>query len=57
MNINASIIDQRLASVVKDIRPKASEELGITDEGRLKSLAFVYLCVQTILDLESVSAI
>lgn len=53
MNINASIIDQRLASVVNDIRQKASEELRITDENRLKSLAFVYLCVQTILDLES----
>ncbi|MEO0397588.1 MAG: AIPR family protein [Cyanobacteria bacterium P01_A01_bin.137] len=53
MNINASIIDQRLASVVNDIRQKASEELHITDENRLKSLAFVYLCVQTILDLES----
>lgn len=53
MNINASIIDQRLASVVNDIREKAAEELGISDEGRLKSLAFVYLCVKTILDLDS----
>lgn len=53
MNINASIIDQRLASVVNDIREKAAEELGISDEGRLKSLAFVYLCVKTILDLEN----
>jgi len=52
MNINASIIDQRLASVVNDIRQKSSEELRISDEGRLKSLAFVYLCVRTILDLE-----
>ena len=52
MNINASIIDQRLVSVVKDIRQKSSEELRIRDEGKLKSLAFVYLCVQTILDLE-----
>jgi hypothetical protein len=53
MNINASIIDQRLASVVDDIRHKSSEDLGIRDEGRLKALSFVYLCVQTILDLES----
>ena len=52
MNINASIIDQRLVSVSNDIRQKASEELRITDEGRLKSLAFVYLCVKTILDLD-----
>ena len=52
MNINISIIDQRLVSVSKDIRQKASEKLRITDEGRLKSLAFVYLCVKTILDLD-----
>lgn len=52
MNISASIIDQRLVSVSNDIRQKASEELRITDEGRLKSLAFVYLCVKTILDLD-----
>lgn len=30
---------------------RIAEELGLTDNGRLKSLAFVYLCVQTILDL------
>ncbi|TRU19461.1 MAG: abortive phage resistance protein [Microcystis aeruginosa Ma_MB_S_20031200_S102] len=52
MNINISIIDQGLVSVSKDIRQKASEELRITDEGQLKSLAFVYLCVKTILDLD-----
>lgn len=52
MNINASIIDQRLASVIDNIRQQASEELRIRDEAKLKSLAFVYLCVKTILDLE-----
>lgn len=52
MNINASIIDQRLTSVGNDIRQKSAEELKITDDGRLKSLAFVYLCARTILDLE-----
>lgn len=52
MNINASIIDQRLASVIDNIRQQASEELHIRDEAKLKSLAFVYLCVKTILDLE-----
>lgn len=56
MNIYASIIDQRLTSVVNDIRQKAAEELRITDEGRLKSLAFVYLCVKTISDLENDNA-
>ncbi len=53
MNINASIIDQRLGGVVNDIRQQASAELHIRDENRLKSLAFVYLCVKTILDLEN----
>jgi AIPR protein len=52
MNINASIIDQRLVSIVNDIRQKSVEELHIQDNGRIKSLAFVYLCVKTILDLE-----
>lgn len=56
MNISASIIDQRLISIVNDIRQKASEELRIRDESRLKSLAFVYLCVKTILDLEGEDA-
>ncbi|MBO0352272.1 AIPR family protein [Phormidium pseudopriestleyi FRX01] len=51
MNINASIIDQRLASVVNEIQEKSGAELGIRDEGRLKSVAFVYLCVKTLLDL------
>jgi hypothetical protein len=52
MNINASIIDQRLGSVTNVIRQQAAEELNINDAGKLKSLAFVYFCVQTILDLE-----
>lgn len=52
MNINASIIDQRLAGVQDEIREQAFEELGIGDTGRLKSLAFVYLCVKTMLDLD-----
>jgi hypothetical protein len=52
MNINASIIDQRLQSVIDAIRQRAAEELNINDAGKLKSLAFVYFCVQTILDLE-----
>jgi hypothetical protein len=52
MDINASIIDQRLTSVVNDIRQKAAEELNIQGDGRVESLAFVYLCVKTILDLE-----
>ncbi|MBD2652153.1 AIPR family protein [Synechocystis sp. FACHB-383] len=53
MNINISIIDQRLLSIVEDIRQKASEELDIKDENKFKPLAFVYLCVKTILDLDN----
>jgi hypothetical protein len=53
MDINASIIDQRLDSVTDIIRQQAAEELGIRDAGKLKSLAFVYLCVKTILDLDT----
>ncbi len=56
MNINASIIDQRLASIVDNIRQQAAEELHIRDTDRLKSLAFVYLCVRTTLDLEKDNA-
>ena len=52
MNINASIIDQRLESIVDNIQKPAAEELNLIDPVRLKSLAFVYLCVKTILDLE-----
>ena len=53
MNINASIVDQRLTSIADEMRQQAAEELHITEAGRLKSLAFVYLCVRTLLDLES----
>lgn len=53
MNINASIIDQRLADVQDEIRAQALEELNLADPGRLKSLAFVYLCVKTLLDLDA----
>ena len=56
MNIFASIIDQRLESVIDSIRQQAAEELHISEASRLKSLAFVYLCVQTILDLDDSSA-
>lgn len=51
MNINASIIDQRLAGVQDEIREQARLQLRISDGDRLKSLAFVYLCVKTMLDL------
>ncbi|SEH08119.1 AIPR family protein [Candidatus Venteria ishoeyi] len=56
MNIHASIIDQRLDSLVDNIRQQAAEDFKITDDTRLKSLAFVFLCVKTILDLEDEEA-
>ncbi len=56
MNINASIIDQRLTSVIDQIQQQAADELHITDRGKLKSLAFVYLCVKTMLDLDNEEA-
>jgi len=52
MNLNASIIDQRATGIQDDIRKEAEDDLGITDSGRLKSLAFLYLCVKTVLDLD-----
>ena len=56
MNLNASIIDQRLSGVQDEIRAWAREELGVTDAGRLKPLAFAYLCVKTMLDLDAQEA-
>jgi len=53
MNINASIIDQRVAGIQDQINEQARDELGINDGVRLKSLAFVYLCVKTMLDLDA----
>jgi hypothetical protein len=56
MNINAAIIDQRLNSVCDSIRERARDELGIADEERLRSLAFVHLSVMTLLDLSDEEA-
>jgi hypothetical protein len=53
MNINASIIDLQLVKIQKQIKDRAEDELGINDSSHLKSLAFVYLCVKTVLDLDS----
>ncbi|HLF95884.1 MAG TPA: AIPR family protein [Methylococcaceae bacterium] len=51
MNINASIIDQRLTAVSEAIREQAETELRVKGD-KLHSLAFVYLCVKTMLDLD-----
>ena len=52
MNINASIIDQRLSSFIEQIRQQALDELRISDGNRLRSLSFIFLCVKTMLDLD-----
>ncbi len=52
ININASIIDQRIDKIKDDIKDLAEQELGLRDSRRLKSLTFVYLCVKTLLDLD-----
>ena len=57
MNINASIIDQRLAGIQDEIRERALAELNLSEPTRLKSLAFVYLCTRTVLDLDLDEAI
>jgi hypothetical protein len=51
MTINAQIIDQQV-SIIRDlIRDRARDELNIRDEEKLRSLAFVHLCVKKMLDL------
>lgn len=52
MDINASIIDQRLSGIQEEIREPAKDQLKISDAVKLKSLSFVYLCVKTLLDLD-----
>jgi len=52
MNIEASIVDQRLSSIIEEIREPAAEQLQLSDPTKIKSLAFVYLCVKTVLDLD-----
>jgi len=56
MNLNASIIDQRLTGVQAEIAPWAQDELNVRSLERLKPLAFVYLCVKTMLDLDAQEA-
>ena len=53
MNINVSIVDQRVNKIMEAISETVRETLNINDERRLKSLSFVYLCVQTILELSA----
>lgn len=56
MTINAAIIDQRLSGIQDEIREMSRLELGISDSARLKTLAFVFLCVKTMLELDTEEA-
>lgn len=56
MTINAAIIDQRLSGIQDEIREMSRLELGISDTARLKTLAFVFLCVKTMLELDTEEA-
>jgi hypothetical protein len=52
MDINAAIIDQRLTKLVEELQSDLQQELSVTDPARQKSLAFVYLCTKSLLELD-----
>src|SRR5512140_364673 len=54
MNVSAAIIDQRLNRLAEELRERLVAELRVnaSDSTKQKSLAFVYLCAKTMLDLE-----
>lgn len=49
MDVSAAIIDQRVTALMEKIREPAREQLNIYEDGKLKSLGFVFMCVQTLL--------
>lgn len=51
MNINASIVDQRVIGIAEEFLNDLQEISGTDDATRIKSLAFVLLCVSTALDM------
>jgi AIPR protein len=52
MSINVGIIDQRVRKLAEDLAGDLDAELGIkNDEDKKRSVAFVFLCVKTFLDL------
>ena len=55
MSINARIIDQRLEGLAQELRERAESELRVGGD-RLKPLAFVFLCVRTVLLLDDEEA-
>ncbi|MFO7564109.1 MAG: AIPR family protein [Enhygromyxa sp.] len=53
MDVNAAIIDARVNALMEELRERVQDELEIRgDEAKLRSVAFVFLCVSTLLDLD-----
>ncbi len=58
MDINVSIIDQRVGRLADELAGEFAERLKLkNDKVRLRSAAFVYLMVKTVLDLSSDEAL
>ena len=58
MDINASIIDQRVTKLAVELAPEFESLLNIKNDGiKIRSTAFVYLVVKTLLDLEKEEAL
>lgn len=57
MDINASIVDQRIIGITESLSTELQEITGVDDAVRKKSLAFVLLCVSTVLDMALTDAI
>lgn len=57
MNLNATIIDQRVTKVAADLRARLIEQVGNLNDEKAISVAFVYLVVQILLDLETEEAL
>lgn len=52
MNLNVSIIDQQVRALAEKLKDQFAERLNLrNDEVRLRSAAFVFVCVKTVLDL------
>lgn len=58
MNINASVIDQRVRALATSLEGALAEQFNIkNDEGRTRSAAFAFLCAKTVLDLTDEEAL
>ncbi|MBK9260114.1 MAG: AIPR family protein [Polyangiaceae bacterium] len=58
MNINVSIIDQHVRGLVQRLQPRIEEVLESNlDETKARSVAFVVLCVKTLLELNDDEAL